>query len=190
MGRGTPRLPSRMRMRRRTSNVIILIVRTPDSLCADTLRDTITISPYSRALVVVYVDTCAYRVQLISRSLFTNSVLCLVGDTMVGRADTLWWQVPGPGIHEYQLITNPAASPICRDTLKGRFEIPERKGPDSITYQAGICGGWVQFEVFWPALAILFVASEGLIYPAGPRAWTAPLQSPHRLFYTHRLLRQ
>lgn len=161
---------------------ITLIVLTPDSLCADTLRDTITISPYSRAVAAVQVDTCAARVRFISQSVFTNSVVWLVGGAVIGSTDTVWWQSPSPGIYEYQLITNPNASPICRDTLRGSFEIPERKGPDSLSYQADICGGWVRFEVLWPASAILFVASEGVIYPPGTRTWTALLQSPHRYF--------
>lgn len=161
---------------------ITLIVRTPDSLCADTLRDTITISPYSRALADVYVDTCAARVQLISRSIFANSVVWLLGGAVIGNTDTIWWQAPAPGIYEYQLITNPHASPICRDTLQGSFEIPERSGPDSLTYQANVCEGWVRFEVLWPASAILFVESEGQIFPAGTRTWTLPLRSPYLYF--------
>ena len=159
--------------------VITLIVRTPDSLCADTLSEAITISPYSQASAAVYVDTCAARVQLISQSLFANSLLWIVGGTVIGATDTIWWQAPGSGIYEYQLITNPNAAPICRDTLRSTFQIPKRSGPDSLPYQADICGEWVRFEVPWPASAILFVASEGVRYPAGTGTWIVALQSPH-----------
>jgi len=159
--------------------IITLIALTPDSLCADTLRDTVDISPYSEARALVFVDTCAARVQLISQSLYTNAVLWLIDGSPAGSRDTLYWQAPGPGTFTYTLITNPNANPICRDTLLGTIAIPQPKGLDSLTYEADICGGWIQFSIPLPTSAVLFVQSEGLLYPPGTVSWTLPLQNPY-----------
>ncbi len=158
---------------------ITLIVLSPDSLCADTLRETLTISPYSQALAAIWVDTCAQRVQFLSQSLFANSVLWLVDGVIVGSTDTLWWQAPRPGLYTYELITNPGGPAICRDTLAGSLEIPQRKGLDSLLYEADICEGWVRFKIPLPSNAIVFVRSEGVFYPAGTPTWVVPLQNPH-----------
>jgi gliding motility-associated-like protein len=158
---------------------ITLIILSPDSLCADTLQDTLDISPYSEARATLYIDTCAMRVQLVSQSLYTNSVLWLVDGAPIGRTDTIWWQAPAAGSYEYELITNPDRSPICRDTLRGRFEIPRRQGIDSLLYEADLCGGWVRFSIPLPASAVFFVQSEGLFYPPGTLTWVVPLQNPY-----------
>ncbi len=159
--------------------ILTLIVLSPDSLCADTLQDTLAISPYSEARALVFVDTCAARAQLISQSLYTNAVLWLIDGSPTGRRDTLYWQAPGPGIYTYTLITNPDANPICRDTLLGTIEIPQPKGLDSLMYEADICGGWVRFMIPLSASAVIFVQSEGLLYPPGTLSWTLPLQNPY-----------
>jgi gliding motility-associated-like protein len=97
----------------------------------------------------------------------------------IGRTDTIWWQAPEAGSYEYELITNPDRSPICRDTLRGRFEIPRRQGIDSLLYEADLCGGWVRFSIPLPASAVFFVQSEGQFYPPGTLTWVVPLQNPY-----------
>jgi gliding motility-associated-like protein len=159
--------------------VITLIALSPDSLCADTLRDTVTISPYSEAIAIIRIDTCASVVKLVSQSTFANTVLWLVQGQPIGNTDTLSWQAPGPGTYTYQLITNPQGSPVCRDTTTGVFQVPERRGLDSVSYEADVCAGWIRFSVPLQASQVLFVQAEGSTYPPGTVNWTLPLRNPY-----------
>lgn len=158
---------------------LTLIALSSDSLCADTLSDSIAISPYSEAIAQIRVDTCQSRVLFVSRSRFSGSVAWYVENQLVGAQDSFWWQAPGPGAYGYQLITNPQGPAICQDTASGFVVIPARVGLDSLTYEVDLCGGWVRFGVPLSPDKVLFVQAEGVVYPAGTVSLVLPLRNPY-----------
>lgn len=155
---------------------ITLVTVSPDSLCKDTLARTFTVDFRSVAQAQVRIDTCRQAVILISRSLFSNEVAWnLAGQ--VYRGDTVVWQAPGAGAYFWQLITNPASLPICRDTLTGSVLLPERKGLDSLQWEADLCTRRLTFRVPWTRDRIVGLVAGGFSYPAGTQEVAFPLES-------------
>ncbi|GIV26077.1 MAG: hypothetical protein KatS3mg026_1769 [Bacteroidia bacterium] len=155
---------------------ITLIAIAPDSLCKDTLAQTITLDFRSVAQAQVRADPCLQAAILVSQSLFTNEVAWNL-QGQVYRGDTVVWQAPGPGTYAWQLITNPGGLPICRDTLTGSVLIPERKGLDSLQWEADLCARRLLFRVPWPKDRIVSLVAGGFSYPAGTQEVAFPLES-------------
>ncbi|MCS7153549.1 MAG: PKD domain-containing protein [Bacteroidia bacterium] len=157
---------------------ILLIVASPDSLCWDTLRKEIEIDFRSEAQAEVFIDTCTREVRFVSRSRFANQVLWQInGETFSNPI--LSWSAPEAGTYTWMLVTNPSASPFCRDTLFGTVSIPAAKPLDSLRWEGDICGEWIRFEIPLPAERILTVVSGGLTYPPGTSTIVQPLRNPH-----------
>ncbi|RMF51209.1 MAG: PKD domain-containing protein, partial [Bacteroidetes bacterium] len=159
--------------------VIVLVARSPDSLCADTTSLEIEIDYRSQAQAWVRVDTCSWRVTFISRSRFDNGVEWSLPDGTLQRGDTVFWTAPAPGTYVYQLRTNPDGSPICQDTLIGSVHIPARQGLDSLLWEADLCARTIAFQVPWPRDRILGLQTEGFTYPPGTSQVVLPLLSGH-----------
>lgn len=158
---------------------VSLIVRSADSLCADTFSVQFPIDFSSEAQAEVRVDTCSQRIVLVSRSLFASVVEWTLPAGEVVRGDSVVWVAPAPGAYAWQLVTNPDGLAVCRDTLTGIAVVPERRGIDSLQWEADLCALRVAFTIPWQRERVLSVRAEGFDYGAGTTSFVLPLRSPH-----------